>query len=106
MNSISKLDEDEEASTLHVQKIKERSRKVQQKSGRRSGSSRTNKKRNDNEKQTLKIGFFICIGKSNQANVKTPTRHMHNIKPTQRHPADSPLPTARRAAGQCGSLCC
>lgn len=102
MNSISKLDE--EASTLHVQKIKERSRKVQQRSGSRS--SRTNKKRNDNEKQTLKIGFFICIGKSNQANVKTPTRHMHNIKPTQRHPADSPLPTARRAAGQCGSLCC
>lgn len=101
MNSISKLDE--EASTLHVQKIKERSRKFQQRSG---SSSRTNKKRNDNEKQTLKIGFFICIGKSNQANVKTPTRHMHNIKPTQRHPADSPLPTARRAAGQCGSLSC
>lgn len=62
--------------------------------GRSSSSSRTNKKRNDNEKQTLKIGFFICIGKSNQANVKTPTRHMHNIKPTQRHPADSRLPTA------------
>lgn len=43
--------------------------------------STTNKKRNDNEKQTLKIGFFICIGKSNQANVKTSARHIHNIKP-------------------------
>lgn len=69
-------------------------KKISATSGGRSSSSRTNKKRNDNEKQTLKIGFFICIGKSNQANVKTPTRHMHNIKPTQRHPADSWLPTA------------
>jgi len=46
-------------------------------------AARANKKRNDNEKQTLKIGFFICIGKSNQANVKTSARHMHNIKPLQ-----------------------
>lgn len=44
-------------------------------------AARANKKRNDNEKQTLKIGFFICIGKSNQANVKTPARHMHTTKP-------------------------
>lgn len=88
----------------------ERNKKEERKSSARnsssSGGSWTNKKRNDNEKQTLKIGFFICIGKSNQANVKTSTRHMHNIKPAQRHPdrtgqavqvsSDVRLPTADR----------
>lgn len=66
----------QDSSTLHVQKEK-KEKKERKRSSARSSGSRTNKKRNDNEKQTLKIGFFICIGKSNQANVKTSDQTTH-----------------------------